>query len=202
MAGPQGLTWLSTTQPRLSRLYFVSICVLCFPLDPPGRNSWGSTLLSYPLIISKSIFPFSFSDTNIIGYASPPTILDGLTFSMHRIPFDPFSPSPSVLTVSLIFLRWTGLSPLSLSFCCHISSLDISTIFVYRVFVLSVQLTFLFCFRVIFWVYFVACTGCGVLQCFGDFLWDILRHLIPIASCLRLCLYVCGYKNIRMDLTI
>lgn len=129
MAGPQGLTWLSTTQTRLSRLYFVSICVLCFPLAPPGRNSRGSTLLSYPLIISKCFFLFFFN-MNLIGYASS-TILDGPTFSMRRISFDPFR--PLVFTVSLISFRWTGLSSFALVFFCHIPSLDISSISVYRV---------------------------------------------------------------------
>lgn len=43
-----------------------------------------------------------------------------------------------------------------------------------------VQLAFLVCFQGYILGLSRFALDAGVLQCFGDFLWDILRHLIPL----------------------
>lgn len=88
----------------------------------PGPELAGLDITLIPPYHQQILFFLFFFNMNLIGYASP-TILDGPTFSMRRISFDPFR--PLVFTVSLVSLRWTGLSSFALVFFCHISSLDI-----------------------------------------------------------------------------
>ena len=57
----------------------------------PGPELVGLDITLIPPCHQQILFLF-YPDTNLIGYASPPTILYGLTFSMHRIPFCPFRP--------------------------------------------------------------------------------------------------------------
>lgn len=62
-------------------------------VSPPGPELARPDIILIPLssIISKCfIFLYFASDTNLIGYISFPTVIDGLIFHMHRIPSDPF----------------------------------------------------------------------------------------------------------------
>lgn len=99
----------------------------------PGPELAGLDITLIPPLIISSANAFSFFSSTRISSATLHLLRSLMARHFPCVAYPPILFFPLVFTVSLISFRWTGLSSFALVFLCHISSLDISSISVYRV---------------------------------------------------------------------